>query len=59
VSSPDAFETAYSAIANNIAGGFELGVVVGGLGSLPAGTYKVTVSVLSGQSSYTLTVTHT
>lgn len=45
LSSPDAFESAYSAIANNIAGGFELGVVVGGLGSLPAGTYRVATTM--------------
>lgn len=45
LSSPDAFETAYSAIANNIAGGFEMGIVVGGLGSLPAGTYRVATTM--------------
>jgi hypothetical protein len=45
LSSPSDFETAYSAIANNIAGGFELGVVVGGLSSLPAGTYRVATTM--------------
>ena len=45
LSSPADFETAYSAIANNIAGGFEMGIVVGGLGSLPAGTYRVATTM--------------
>ena len=53
LSSPKDFETAYSAIANNIAGGFELGVVVGGLAGLPAGTYRVatTMAVTLGDAS--------
>lgn len=53
LSSPKDFETAYSAIANNIAGGFELGIVVGGLASLPAGTYRVatTMAVTLGDAS--------
>jgi hypothetical protein len=53
LSSPTDFENAYSAIANNIAGGFELGVVVGGLAGLPAGTYRVatTMAVTLGDAS--------
>ena len=53
LSSPVDFETAYSAIANNIAGGFEMGIVVGGLGSLPAGTYRVatTMAVTLGDAT--------
>jgi len=45
LSSPKDFETAYTAIANNIAGGFEMGVLVGGLASLPAGTYRVATTM--------------
>ncbi len=53
LSSPADFETAYTAIANNIAGGFEMGIVVGGIESLPAGAYRVatTMAVTLGNAT--------
>ena len=45
LSSPRDFESAYSAIANQIAGGFEMGIVVAGLDRLPAGAYRVATSM--------------